>query len=138
MLGRVGRLGHGVHDRRHASGERARLRARAATRRGSAAAGARRARSARATGPARQAPAGRGRQPRPGHEAIHEQADAVRTPRDLRLPAGVLYRCQCQEAAGAGRLSEQLRVRQRAGLVHPHPARSHRVQIRGFESDREG
>lgn len=127
------------HDRRHAIGERARFRARVASGRGAAASGARPARTAaQQRAAARQAAAGRGRQPRAGHETLHEQIDPVRAQRDIRLSPSVLHRRERQETARPGRVPQQLRIRQRAGVIYPHPTRSHSVPVRGTQGDWEG
>ena len=56
-----------------------------------------------------------GGHPRPGHEALHEQAHAVRAPRDLQLPPDLLHRGQRQEEARHHRRPQQLRLRRWAG-----------------------
>ena len=48
--------------------------------------------------------------PRPGDEAVHEQADPVRASRDLQLPADLLHWRECQKAARHHWRPQQLRI----------------------------
>ncbi len=50
-----------------------------------------------------------------GDEAVHEQADALRAPRDIQLPADLLHRRQCQETTRDYWRAQQLRLWRRSG-----------------------
>jgi len=45
-----------------------------------------------------------------GDEAVHEQADALRAPRDIQLPADLLHWRQCQETTRDYWRAQQLRL----------------------------
>ena len=62
-------------------------------------------------------PADDGGDARASDEAVHEQADSVRAPRDLQLPADLLHRRQRQEAPRNHRRPKQLPVRRRSGKL---------------------
>lgn len=79
-----------------------------------------------------------GGHPGPSDEALHEQADALRAPRNFQLFPNILHRGQRQETPRHHRQPQQLRVRQRPGLLPAHSPRSRCLPVRSAQGHRQG